>query len=278
MVEVFATVDATTRYAALRARRRGAAGPGRRPCARVPVRLGHPGRSRRRLPLPRRPRRAALADAAPGRDLRRRARPRQRRHRDPHRRRGGRRRRRAGRQLRRRLQPQDGPGQRRQPLPPAPGGRARRGLALSRRPGRGPHVLAADGTARSRSTRPATCWARTAWLFGNEAWGLPPEVAPLADHRVRIPIHGRAESLNLSTAAALCLYASASAHRRTHGASLCNVPVVAWDSGTRSTPWPTASSSPTATASWCWSTARRSSSSASSATRSSASSSPRRSR
>ena len=39
------------------------------------------------------------------------------------------------------------------------------------------------------------------------------EVAALADHRIRIPIHGRAESLNLSTAAALCLYASASAHR-----------------------------------------------------------------
>jgi len=53
----------------------------------------------------------------------------------------------------------------------------------------------------------------TAWLFGNEAHGLPPELAGLADHRVRIPIHGRAESLNLSTAAALCLYASARAQR-----------------------------------------------------------------
>ncbi|MDZ5622151.1 TrmH family RNA methyltransferase [Nocardioides bizhenqiangii] len=50
---------------------------------------------------------------------------------------------------------------------------------------------------------------RVAWLFGNEAWGLPAELAELADHRVRIPIHGRAESLNLATAAALCLYASA---------------------------------------------------------------------
>ena len=54
----------------------------------------------------------------------------------------------------------------------------------------------------------------TAWLFGNEAWGLPAELAALADHRVRIPIHGRAESLNLSTAAAVCLYASARAQRR----------------------------------------------------------------
>ena len=53
----------------------------------------------------------------------------------------------------------------------------------------------------------------TAWLFGNEAHGLPPGLAALADHRVSIPIHGRAESLNLSTAAALCLYESA--RRRT---------------------------------------------------------------
>ncbi len=50
-----------------------------------------------------------------------------------------------------------------------------------------------------------------AWLFGNEAWGLPEELARLADHRVSIPIFGRAESLNLATAAALCLYASARA-------------------------------------------------------------------
>ncbi len=54
---------------------------------------------------------------------------------------------------------------------------------------------------------------RTAWLFGNEAWGLPPELAELADHRVRIPILGAAESLNLATAAAVCLYASARAQR-----------------------------------------------------------------
>ncbi len=52
-----------------------------------------------------------------------------------------------------------------------------------------------------------------AWLFGNEAWGLPPDVAALADHRVRIPIAGGAESLNLATAAAVCLYATARARR-----------------------------------------------------------------
>ncbi|MEO6511393.1 MAG: RNA methyltransferase [Nocardioides sp.] len=76
-------------------------------------------------------------------------------------------------------------------------------------------VLAADGAGElSLDQAGDLLGRRTAWLFGNEAHGLPDEVAALADHRVRIPIHGRAESLNLSTAAALCLYASASAHRR----------------------------------------------------------------
>jgi len=53
----------------------------------------------------------------------------------------------------------------------------------------------------------------TAWLFGNEAHGLSEELAALADHRVRIPLLGGAESLNLSTAAAVCLYASARVRR-----------------------------------------------------------------
>lgn len=45
------------------------------------------------------------------------------------------------------------------------------------------------------------------WVFGNEAAGLPEEIAAAADHRVRIPIAGAAESLNLAVAAAVCLYA-----------------------------------------------------------------------
>lgn len=57
--------------------------------------------------------------------------------------------------------------------------------------------------------------APTAWLFGNEAHGLDPQVAARADHRVRIPIRGRAESLNLATAASICLYASSRVQHRT---------------------------------------------------------------
>ncbi len=77
-------------------------------------------------------------------------------------------------------------------------------------------VLAADGYGEvdlDDAADGGLLAGRTAWLFGNEAWGLPEELAVLADHRVRIPLHGRAESLNLATAAAVCLYASARAHR-----------------------------------------------------------------
>lgn len=81
----------------------------------------------------------------------------------------------------------------------------------------GLRLLAADG----RGTRDLDSAADeglldgpTAWVFGNEAWGLPEATLALADEVVRVPIHGRAESLNLATAAAVCLYASASAQRR----------------------------------------------------------------
>jgi TrmH family RNA methyltransferase len=51
--------------------------------------------------------------------------------------------------------------------------------------------------------------APTAWLFGNEARGLTDEDLALADRVVSVPIYGRAESMNLSTAASVCLYESA---------------------------------------------------------------------
>jgi RNA methyltransferase, TrmH family len=78
----------------------------------------------------------------------------------------------------------------------------------------GLRVLAADGGA-SRTLddlqAEGTLGGGTAWLFGNEAWGLPDEVRALADGIVAVPIYGRAESLNLAAAAAVCLYSSARA-------------------------------------------------------------------
>jgi TrmH family RNA methyltransferase len=86
----------------------------------------------------------------------------------------------------------------------------------------GLRVLAADGAGDRDLDELADAGdltGPTAWLFGNEAWGLPASVAALADEVVRVPIHGRAESLNLATAAAVCLYASASAQRRARASS-----------------------------------------------------------
>jgi TrmH family RNA methyltransferase len=77
-------------------------------------------------------------------------------------------------------------------------------------------LLAADGGGERELFEPgleATLAGRCGWLFGTEAHGLPEAVAAAADHRVRVPIYGRAESLNLAGAAAVCVYATARAGR-----------------------------------------------------------------
>lgn len=87
-------------------------------------------------------------------------------------------------------------------------------------------VLAADGAGsrdlddlldEAESGHGGLLSGPVAWLFGNEAWGLPDDLLALADDSVRVPVHGRAESLNLATAATVCLYASARAQRRPGG-------------------------------------------------------------
>lgn len=87
-------------------------------------------------------------------------------------------------------------------------------------------VLAADGEGgldlddlldAAAAGEPGGIAGPVAWVFGNEAWGLPAEDLALADGVVRVPVHGRAESLNLATAATVCLYAAARAQRRVAG-------------------------------------------------------------
>jgi len=85
--------------------------------------------------------------------------------------------------------------------------------------GAGLQVLAADGSAGRRLDDLESAGQLalpTAWLFGNEAWGLPRDLLALADDAVAVPIYGRAESLNLAAAAAVCLYASARAQNGGH--------------------------------------------------------------
>jgi len=72
-------------------------------------------------------------------------------------------------------------------------------------------VLAADGggdAALDEVAADGRLAGPVLWLFGNEARGVPADLAALADARVRIPMRGRAESLNLAAAAAICLYAT----------------------------------------------------------------------
>src|SRR5215467_15041423 len=84
----------------------------------------------------------------------------------------------------------------------------------------GLRVLAADGSSGQpldQAEPRGVLSEPTAWLFGNEAWGLPADILALADESVGVPIYGQAESLNLAAAAAVCLYASARAQRSNEG-------------------------------------------------------------
>jgi len=75
-------------------------------------------------------------------------------------------------------------------------------------------IVAADGSGTLELAPGDDLYAApTAWVFGNEAWGFTEDELALADLVVRIPILGNAESLNLATASAVCLYASALAQR-----------------------------------------------------------------
>ena len=77
--------------------------------------------------------------------------------------------------------------------------------------GSGIEVLATALDA-SVDIRAADLSARTAWLFGPEAHGLPADLVALASQRVHIPMRGSAESLNVAAAASICLYESSRAH------------------------------------------------------------------
>lgn len=71
--------------------------------------------------------------------------------------------------------------------------------------GRGMRVLAMDARG-DLDLHEVDLSDPVAFVFGNEAWGLPDDVAKLADATVRVPISGGAESLNLAAAATVCLF------------------------------------------------------------------------
>lgn len=79
----------------------------------------------------------------------------------------------------------------------------------------GLQVLAADITGEDllSARNDGLLVAPTAWLFGNEARGLTEEDLAVVDRIISVPIYGHAESMNLATAASVCLYESAFAQR-----------------------------------------------------------------
>jgi TrmH family RNA methyltransferase len=85
---------------------------------------------------------------------------------------------------------------------------------------RGMAILATSPDGE-RSIYEADLTRPTAMVFGNEAHGLSDEAAGLADETIRVPIPGRAESLNLAAATALVLFESA--RQRLAGASLASL-------------------------------------------------------
>jgi TrmH family RNA methyltransferase len=88
--------------------------------------------------------------------------------------------------------------------------------AVTQARGAGMAVYGADGGGSDRVDDLALAGALSRpvlWVMGNEAWGLPSEHVDLVDALVALPMYGRAESLNLSTAAAVFLYATATAQR-----------------------------------------------------------------
>ncbi|XGP77278.1 RNA methyltransferase [Actinokineospora auranticolor] len=80
----------------------------------------------------------------------------------------------------------------------------------------GLRLVAADGHAShdlDAAIDSGSLAVPTAWVFGSEAHGLDESVLSSVDDVVKVPLYGAAESLNLATAAAVCLYTSARAHR-----------------------------------------------------------------
>ncbi len=87
--------------------------------------------------------------------------------------------------------------------------------AISALKAAGLQVFAANGGGQQIPDLPAETLAKpTVWVFGNEAWGFEQSTLDLVDQEVAVPIYGAAESLNLATAASICLYASAFAQNR----------------------------------------------------------------
>ena len=86
-------------------------------------------------------------------------------------------------------------------------------VAIRELRGRGFRVLAMDARGE-RDLYGVDLSGAVAFVFGNEAHGLPDDVLRAADVSVHVPHAGRAESLNLAAAATVCLFERSRRERR----------------------------------------------------------------
>jgi TrmH family RNA methyltransferase len=83
---------------------------------------------------------------------------------------------------------------------------AETGAAVAELRSRGFRILAMTADGNDDLYRTDLAGSPVALVFGNEARGLPGDVRAMADATVRVPIAGKAESLNLAAAATVCLF------------------------------------------------------------------------
>lgn len=73
---------------------------------------------------------------------------------------------------------------------------------------KGWRIVGVEQDARAKDYRKVRSHSRTLYIFGNEVRGLSPALRALCDELVEIPMHGKKESLNVSVAAGIILFAS----------------------------------------------------------------------
>jgi len=80
------------------------------------------------------------------------------------------------------------------------------GVALAPLAARFPGMVVATDPHATASLFETSLTGPVAWIFGAEGAGVSPALAAYATARVRIPMPGAAESLNVAAAAAVCLF------------------------------------------------------------------------
>lgn len=68
-------------------------------------------------------------------------------------------------------------------------------------------IVGVEQDARSQDYRTFKANGKIAVVFGNEVRGLSPTLRALCDELIEIPMHGKKESLNVSVAAGIVLFA-----------------------------------------------------------------------